>query len=86
MDWIDVPSDLNLTLRREVLEVLATEGNDLLLSNEKSKLVETFLGELRNLHTLYYGAEVRGDILHGDTILEQVGLLGISTKTRIREF
>ena len=78
-----VPSDLNLSLRGEILEILVTEGNNLLLSNEEGALVETLLRELRDLHARDDSAEEGRELLDLDAILQQVGLLGISAKSGV---
>ena len=70
---------------REILEVLVTEGNNLLLGDKERELIKTLLGELRDLNTFDNSTEVRGDVLQRNTVLEQVRLLGISTEAGVRE-
>ena len=79
------PRYLNLPLRSEILEVLVPESYDLLLRSEKCKLVETFAGELRDLHALDYGADVRADLANFGAGTEEMGLLRICAQARIDE-
>ena len=74
-----------MAFRREILEVLVAERNNLLLGDKERELVKTLLGELRDLDAFDDGTEVRGDVLQRNTILEQVRLLGVSTEAGVRE-
>ncbi len=65
---------------------MVAEGNNLLLGNKESKLVQTLLRELGDLDTLYDSTEVWRDVLDRNAILEQVGLLWVCTEARIGEF
>ena len=80
-----LPSNFDLAFRREILEVLVAERNNLLLGDKERELIKTLLGELRDLNTFDDGTEVRGDVLQRNTILKQVRLLGVSTEARVRE-
>ena len=85
MDRSEMLCDFDLAFWADVLEVLVTEGNNLLLGDKERELIKTLLGELRDLNAFDDSTEIRGDVLQRNTILEQVRLLGISTEAGVRE-
>ena len=62
-----------------ILEVLITEEKNLPLSSEESELVETLLGELRELDTANLGAEIWAEVVELHVGSEKVGFGGVGT-------
>lgn len=79
------PSNFNLPLRREILEVLITEGDNLLLCDEEGEFVKALLRQLRDLNTRDDSSEEGGELFDFYTVLQQVRLLRISAQARVGE-
>jgi hypothetical protein len=72
-----------LAVETEVLEVLVTEDQDLALRSVQSELVQTLLGELRELDTPDFGSKVRADMADFGVLVKEVGLGRVSSRTSI---
>ncbi len=81
-----IPSDLNLLLRPDILEVLITEDENFALSGIERQLVQTLLGQLRELNTLDLSAQERAEVVLSDALVKKMGLLGVRTQTDIGMF
>lgn len=80
-----LPCYLDLPLRREILEVLVAERDDLPFGDEERELIEARAVELADLHATHLRAEVRRDLLQLHAGLEQVGLRGVGAQPRVTE-
>ena len=76
------PSDFDLPLGTNILEILVTEDQDLSLGCVEGKLVETRFAKLTDLYALDNGSQVRIQIL-GFSVLEQVWFRLVSARTRV---
>jgi hypothetical protein len=63
-----VTTKVECVLNGEVLEILASECYDFLLCNEQSKLIFAFVGQLAQLHSSHFGANVRCQIRNFSTL------------------
>ena len=72
-----VLGDGDLAVSSDILEVLVTEEENPPLSSEESELVETLLGELRELHTVDLGTEIWAEVTELHVGSEEVGFGGV---------
>ena len=71
--WSVVLGDIKGFLDWEIGEVLITEGNDLLLGDEKGELVLTSFAKFAELDALHFGTDDGSEVLDLGVVGEEVG-------------
>jgi len=72
------PSDLNLSVRTEIFEILVPEDQELPLRSKQCKLVEPCVTQLRDLDTSDFSANVWADVIRLGARAEEVWFGGVS--------
>lgn len=81
-----VPSDLGLTFRSEILEVLVAEKQDLALGGVEGEFVQALFGELGDVDTREFRADVGAEVADGGVLIEESGLGFVCEQPGVREF